>query len=296
MRTPTRLLVSLATIAVAVLLSAPLVLAASKPVSAVKSPSDSQSISKAPVTQAYAADTAVQLGMIVRLGAKDSSKVGPLRYDDSKNMLGVVVSANQSPLTLSGTQKQATVYVATYGKYAVLVSNQNGAIQPGDYVSISNIDGVGMRADGEEKTVIGKALAGFDGKSDVQGSATLTKSDGSKTQVSLGRITVQVLVQPNPLQSVGLPTAFTNLLSRVGYSVSNKTVNPARLYLALVLFVVAAFIAGILLFGGVRTAMTAIGRNPLARKAIYRSLIQVVMSSLIIFLLGIFAVYLLLKL
>lgn len=291
-----RFLVSLAAVVVAVLVSAPLALAAGKPTATAKSSNDSGSISQAPVTQAYLTDASVQLGMIVRLSTKDSTKVEPLEHDDSKHMLGVVVSANQAPLTLSGTQKQAKVYVATYGKYDVLVSNQNGTIQPGDYISISNIDGVGMRADGEEKTIIGKALSGFDGKSDVQGSTTLVSTDGSKTQVALGRIAVQVLVQPNPLQSVGLPSAFTNLLSRVGYSVTNKTVNPARLYLALVLFVVAAFIAGILLFGGVRTAITAIGRNPLARKAIYRSLIQVVMSSLIIFILGIFAVYLLLKL
>jgi hypothetical protein len=250
----------------------------------------------APVTQSYGTDSVVQKGMIVRLNAKDSSKVEPLREDQSKDMLGVVVAANDAALSLTSDLSKRQVYVATYGKYEVLVSTQNGSISAGDLISISTIDGVGMKADGETETVIGKALSGFDGASNVLGTSTLTDTSGKKTEVSLGRVKLQVLVQPNPLRSVALPTAFTNFLSRVGYSVSNKTVNPGRLYLALLVLVIASFVSAILMFSGVKSAMTAIGRNPLAKKAIYRSLIQVIISSLIVFIIGIFAVYLLLKL
>jgi len=268
----------------------PLAAAAS---STAKTSNDS---TKAPVTQSYGTDSVLQKGMIVRLNAKDSTKVDPLRQDQSKDMLGVVVSANDAALSLTSDLSKRQVYVATYGKYDVLVSTQNGVIASGDLVSISTIDGVGMKADGETRTVIGKALSNFDGKSNVLGTSTLTDTSGKKTEVSLGRITVQVLVQANPLQSVALPSALTNFLSRVGYSVSNKTVNPGRLYLALLVLIIASFVSAILMFSGVRSAMTAIGRNPLAKKAIYRSLVQVIISSLIVFIIGIFAVYLLLKL
>jgi hypothetical protein len=250
----------------------------------------------APVTQSYGTDSVVQKGMIVRLNAKDSSKVEPLREDQSKDMLGVVVAANDAALSLTSDLSKRQVYVATYGKYEVLVSTQNGSISAGDLISISTIDGVGMKADGDTETVIGKALSSFDGASNVLGTSTLTDTSGKKTEVSLGRVRLQVLVQPNPLRSVALPTAFTNFLSRVGYSVSNKTVNPGRLYLALLVLVIASFVSAILMFSGVKSAMTAIGRNPLAKKAIYRSLVQVIISSLIVFIIGIFAVYLLLKL
>jgi hypothetical protein len=251
---------------------------------------------RAPVTQSYCTDSVVQKGMIVRLNAKDSSKVEPLREDQSKDMLGVVVAANDAALSLTSDLSKRQVYVATYGKYEVLVSTQNGSISAGDLISISTIDGVGMKADGDTETVIGKALSSFDGASNVLGTSTLTDTSGKKTEVSLGRVRLQVLVQPNPLRSVALPTAFTNFLSRVGYSVSNKTVNPGRLYLALLVLVIASFVSAILMFSGVKSAMTAIGRNPLAKKAIYRSLVQVIISSLIVFIIGIFAVYLLLKL
>ena len=252
--------------------------------------------SNAPVTQSYGTDSVVQKGMIVRLNPKDSSKVEPLSQDESKDMLGIVVQANDAALSLTSDLSKRQVYVATYGKYEVLVSTQNGVIAAGDLLSISTIDGVGMKADGDTRTVIGKTLTSFDGKSNVLGTSSLSDTSGKKTEVSLGRVSVQVQVQANPLQSVALPTAFTNFLSRVGYSVGNKTVNPSRLYLALLVLVIASFVAAVLMFSGVRSAMTAIGRNPLAKKAIYRSLVQVVISSLIVFIVGLFAVYLLLKL
>ena len=66
--------------------------------------------------------------------------------------------------------------------------------------------------------------------------------------------------------------------------------------MSLLVLLIASFVSGMLLLSGVKSAMTAIGRNPLAKKAIYRSLVQVVISSLIVFIVGIFAVYLLLKL
>ncbi len=281
---------AIATIGVLLLTAVPLVGAANTK-AAAKTTSD-----KAPVTQSYTTDTTLQKGMIVRLNAKDSSKVDPLKQDESKDMLGVVVAANDAALSLTSDISKRQVYVATYGKYDVLVSTQNGVIAAGDLVSISTIDGVGMKADGDTKTIIGKALTSFDGKSNVQGTSSLSDTAGKKTEVSLGRVKVQVLVQTNPLQSVALPTALTNFLSKVGYSVSNKTVNPARLYLALLVLIIASFVAAVLMFSGVKSAMVAIGRNPLAKKAIYRSLVQVVISSLIVFIVGIFAVYLLLKL
>ena len=45
------------------------------------SKTDTNSTSKAPVTQSYGTDGVLQNGMIVRLNAKYSSKVEPLRQD-----------------------------------------------------------------------------------------------------------------------------------------------------------------------------------------------------------------------
>jgi hypothetical protein len=60
--------------------------------------------------------------------------------------------------------------------------------------------------------------------------------------------------------------------------------------------VLTAIIAGSILYAGVRTSMIAIGRNPLAKGSVTRNLIQVVVTSVIILIIGIVAVYLILKL
>jgi hypothetical protein len=252
--------------------------------------------SNSSVTQSFGTDSTLQKGMIVALDSKDSSKVSSLTYNANKDMYGVVVAANDAALTLTSSLKDRQVYVATFGKYDVLVSNQNGPIKAGDWVTISNIDGVGMKTDDSVDTVLGKALAGFDGSSNVQGTSTLSTSDGKQTKVSLGTIQVQVAVQSNPYKSAGVPGVVTVFLTKVGASVANKSVSPARVYLALLVLIIASIVAGILLFAAVRNGLIAIGRNPLAKRDIIRGMLQVVITSLIIFILGVFAVYLLLKL
>ncbi|QQS18685.1 hypothetical protein IPL68_01180 [Candidatus Saccharibacteria bacterium] len=59
---------------------------------------------------------------------------------------------------------------------------------------------------------------------------------------------------------------------------------------------VTIFMTGSLLYGGVRSSLVSIGRNPLAKKSILRGLIQVVILGLTVFVIGLIAIYLLLKL
>jgi len=52
--------------------------------------------------------------------------------------------------------------VALSGRVPLKVSTENGAIQPGDYITTSSITGVGMKAT-RPGQMVGKALAGFNG-------------------------------------------------------------------------------------------------------------------------------------
>jgi hypothetical protein len=52
----------------------------------------------------------------------------------------------------------------------------------------------------------------------------------------------------------------------------------------------------VILYSGVRNTLISIGRNPLSKKTIYKGLIQIILMGLIIFITGLFGVYLLLKL
>jgi hypothetical protein len=64
----------------------------------------------------------------------------------------------------------------------------------------------------------------------------------------------------------------------------------------MLVMLLAAAIAGAILYAGIRTSMIAIGRNPLAKSSVTRNLLSVVITSVIILIIGIVAVYLILKL
>ncbi len=246
------------------------------------------------VTQGYVASQELQNGMIVRLDPKNPRQVQALPQSDATDMLGVTVANSAAPVSLSDpTQKQ--VYVATFGKYAVLVSSQNGPIKKGDYIAASAIDGVGMKAGTSQMIVLGKALDSFTGTSDAESTVQLTTSTGGKTQVTLRRIGVDIEVAHNPNYSGDSVAGVPHFLSRAAALVTKKPVTALRIYAGLGVLALALGLAAGIIYAGVRTGMTAVGRNPLAKKSILRNLITVTLMALIIVIIGLVAVYLLLK-
>lgn len=248
------------------------------------------------VTQGYLADTSIQQGVIVQLKPDDPNKVEPLSQKSEDDMLGVVVAPNDAPVALSNNADKEQIFVATYGQYDVLVSNQNGPIKAGDSIAVSALDGVGMKSDSGRSAIVGKAIESFDGKSKVQSTARLQSSLGGTTTVALGRITVDLSIAHNPaykepVAQDGVPS----FLSSAVQVVTNKPVGAVRIYASLLVLVVSVAIGGILLYSGVRTSMIAIGRNPLAKRSILRNLLQVILIAMIVFIIGLIAVYLLLK-
>jgi hypothetical protein len=245
------------------------------------------------VTQGYQSDQNLQKGMIVRLKKGDTAKVEALTQKDVPEMLGVVVASSDAPVSLSNPGNDQEVFVATFGQYDVLVSTQNGAIRQGDFVTISSLSGVGMKAASTQELVIGKALKGFDGKSATESTMTLETSNGKK-EVTLGRVPVEVSVAHNPLYESDQP-GVPEFLSKAAEIVTERPVSAFRIYAAFAVIMLSTIIAGTIIFAGVRNGMIAIGRNPLAKSSIIRKLIQVTLMSLIVFAIGVFAVYLLLR-
>lgn len=245
------------------------------------------------VTQGYNAEEPVQRGMIVRIKKEDTTKISPLTIDMIDQMHGVVVNSNDAPVTLSSEGQK--VFVATTGHFEVLVSNQNGNIEPGDYITISALNGIGMKAGGKEPLIVGRALAGFDGKTGVIGASQVKDSNGTTHSVNFGRIDADITVARNPLLKATEPNVPA-FLKKASEAVAGKQVSSVRIYLGLLIFAVCTVTSSILLYGGIRSAITSIGRNPLSKNSIFRGMIQVIITGIIIFILGIFGVYLLLKL
>lgn len=246
------------------------------------------------VTQGYTSDSLLQPGMIVGLSKDDPRKVEPINSDAFDKVHGVVISAGDSAVLLGRDNEK--VYVASGGRFVTLVSSQNGNINVGDYVAVSSVSGVGMKAGDLEPVIVGKAIEPFDpnNKEHVRSTAKIKDSSGKERDISLGLITVDISIGKNPMlrSDNTLPTA----LRKASELIAGKPVSPIRVYLGLIVLACATAIAASLIYGAVRSSLIAVGRNPLSKKSIIRGLFQVVIIGIIVFLSGIFGVYLLLKL
>lgn len=245
------------------------------------------------VTQGYASDDNLQRGMLVSLKDGDPTKVEPADDGNAKRLHGLVVNPNDAPVTLSNEAQKN--FVATVGRYEGLVSDQNGSVKAGDYITVSKVRGIGMRVDTKSENVIGKALEDFDGKSNVLSTTDLKDNGGVTQKVNIGRIMLDIGIGANPLakpEEVNLP----GFLKKATEAIAQKTVSPLRVYISLAILAASVAIAGSMLYAGVRSSMISIGRNPLSKQSITKSLMQVILTSFIVFIIGIFGVYLLLKL
>lgn len=235
------------------------------------------------VVQGFASQGSLQPGWIVAISDQNSNTVVAAPASDPSKIYGVVINPTDAAITLNRSGQQ--VYVANAGNYPVLVSVVNGKISAGDYISISNTDGIGAKATTDQTTILGKAINGFDGQHNV-----LTGSG----QTAVGRITVSIAPGHNP--SLKSTISVVAPFQKVANAIAGHSVPSSRVWAAVIVFLASAAIAIILLIVGVRTGMTAIGRNPLSKHSILFGLFQVIGMAVLIFIVGLFGVYLLLRL
>lgn len=245
--------------------------------------------------QAYAADTPLENGTVVTLTGKDANRVTVATQKEVQNMFGVVVDPSRLPLTVTGGELENETFVAASGTYDVLVSTQAGDIVSGDYLTLSSIDGVLMKAGDEEVTVFGRANGSFNEHSVVLGTPSLKASDGSSKTVRLGSVPATIDIKNNPNHK-STDSNLPEFLKRVGQAIAEKEVSPVRIYLSVGITVVTLIAAIAVLYAGIRSGVISIGRNPMSRKSIFKALMQVILTSLLILIVGLFAVYLLLRL
>ncbi len=238
--------------------------------------------------QGFDSDQALDRGIIVVLDEEDSDKVVPATLERVEDLYGVVINPNDAPVTLANEDAEQT-FVATNGRFRLLVSTQNGPIEAGDFITISSLEGIGMAVDDIAPLVIGRALEPFDGSNAVSSAQA-----GDRT-VQIGRINADILVGQNPFQSPA-EANLPEFLRRAAESIVGEPVPASRVYIATFVFIVSTFVAASLMYSGVRSSIISIGRNPLSKKSIVKGMLQVILVGLIIFIIGIFGVYLILRL
>ena len=245
--------------------------------------------------QGYSSASSLDNGTIVELTGKDLDHVKAATQKNLQNMFGVVVDRNQIPVRISNESRNNETFVAVSGNYNVLVSDQAGPIKSGDYITLSSVNGVAMKAGSDEDMVFGRANRDFDGKGVTMGTTTLKDSNGDTKTVKLGSIPTTIDIRKNPNEK-STKADLPEMLQRVGQAIAEKEVSPIRIYLSLGITAVSLIAAIAVLYAGVRSGVISIGRNPMSKKSIFRALLEVILTSLLILIVGLFAVYLLLKL
>ena len=220
------------------------------------------------VTQGYKSDTVLQKGMIVGLDSKDLTKVIPINSSQYNLLHGVVVNPSDSLILIGNNM--TSVYVSTSGRASVMVNDQNGNLKPGDYVALSAISGIGDKATDRDPLILGKALTTFNGTDTAQQIGTVQVKDGTGRAVALhvGYVSVDITIGKNPL--LRTDNSLPGVLSKASNLVAGKVVSPVRVYVSLLILAITAFVSGSLIYGGVRSSLVSIGRNPLSKKSYCR--------------------------
>lgn len=246
--------------------------------------------------QAYEAERPIDYGTIVKHISGDTPSVVTATQAELQNMFGVVVDPQQLPVRISSGNLTNETYVAVSGTYNVLVSTQGGVIKAGDYVTLSALNGIAMKAGTDEASVFGRAVADFDSSSASRGSAKIQDVDGNTVNtVQLGSVPVTIEIQRNPNEK-STKARVPEALERIGQAIAEKEVSAIRIYISLAITAISLITALVVLYTGVKGSIISIGRNPMSKRSILRALLQIILTSFLILVIGLFAVYLLLRL
>lgn len=241
------------------------------------------------LSQGYYSKAALTSGSLVSLDPSGENAVQVANTDRVDGLLGVVVATNDS--LVAASSNSSNVQVITTGTAQTLVSNLTGNIKKGDAITVSPINGVGMKATVSGR-IIGLAESDFTATSSGTISESVKTSTGQRTVV-VGTIPVQLAVSYYipPAVSTAIPQSIENL-ARV---LAGREVSPVRIVLSFILFMVGILLTVVITYGAIRISLESLGRNPLARTAINRGLLKILVISTAILLLTFGSVYLVIK-
>lgn len=187
-------------------------------------------------------------------------------------LLGVVVD---QPLMEVNDRTAVTRPIASSGRVIVKVTRKNGDIAIGDFITSSDIAGVGGKATGPG-IVLGTALEAFPLAGQAQ------TGDESTILVDLS---IREQTGSTTQQGGGFNRFFTNFTSAV--KTDNRFAKLTRYIIAALVGTLFVFFSLIYFGINVRNALQAIGRNPIAKGPIQQNLIISLILGVIVIVAGV---------
>ena len=237
--------------------------------------------------QFQASDPGITAASLVSIVQNTSNAVELSKAEHGDDLAGVV--SNESLIQLS--DGGSGVQVVTSGLTLALVSDLNGEVRAGDKITVSPIEGVGMRAT-ESATIVGTAQS--DLVSAQSETKTIKDKAGKDVQVRIGLVQVQVGIAfytPDTAKDSSIVPAFLqDLANRVG----GRDVSPVRVLVAMLILLLLFLSVTVLLYSSIRSSIISIGRNPLSQSAVRKSLLQVGLTVAALLVFAVAAIYLVL--
>jgi len=230
------------------------------------------SAASASITRRFNASGKLVVGNLVSISGTAEDTVEAASFSNVAALYGVVTDVSGSTVQVADTEVATT-----------LVSVSNGNISIGDPITVSGLGGVGQKATTSTR-IVGYAQANFTAKTKGATSQSFKDKSGKSHTIIYGAISVLLGVgsylapapPPGSDNTGGIPPAIQNFFN----SIAGHQVDSTRVVLSLFLMTVVVVVVGVLVSTAVRRSLTAIGRNPLARKSVLRGLAQVVIVSL----------------
>lgn len=229
-------------------------------------------------------DQGLQTGMVAALSLDTATDPAVERasQDSTDRVVGIATTFDSSLVTVGSSTSK--VLVENEGQVDGYVSDINGIVKKGDLLVLSPLKGILMK---ELSGTSAKAVAIA---ADSPGSPTAYTYtvDGKVINTTIAKIKVN-------LNHIGVQNNGTTVadspLARLGRAVVGKEVGEVRVLIAMIIFVIVLIAEGSILYGAISSAVTALGRNPLARKIIRGELFRVVIVAIVVLAVGLGAVY-----
>lgn len=235
------------------------------------------------IARGYATnDSGLQTGMVVALSSEESSEATVERatQENSDKVVGIVTTLDDSLVTVSsGTAK---VLVESAGQTEAYVSDLNGGVAKGDLLVLSPLKGILMKTaqSGGAAIAIAAETPGASETYTYEDNGDVKETRIAKTKVNLDH-----------QGGGGNVSTEESALAKLGRSVVGKEVDEIRVIMALILFVIVLVAEGGIIYGAVSSAITALGRNPLAKIIIRMELFRVIAVAMMVLAVGLGAVF-----
>lgn len=227
------------------------------------------------ISHSYHASGSISNGSIVSLDPQHSDYVQLADTNNGARLLGVALASNDSLLAVNAAAGK--IQVASSGTVNALVSTLGGPIGVGDAIGVSPFSGIGMKATAGSH-VIGLSQTDFNKDSSDAITRTVTDKSGKSKQLTIGYIQLGIAISTD---SRAAKDAQLNGLQQLAQGLTGHNVSTVRVVISLVVAVTALLVLVTLIYASIYGSIISIGRNPLAKYAVFRTLSAVVGMALL---------------